>query len=62
MVESECNEAEENISQGSQVQIPDLSQLKTQENKKLENVGQEIKDKFGMQEFQVEVNKIEKKE
>ena len=62
MVESECNDAEENISQGSQVQVPDPSQLKTQENKKLENVGQEIKDKFGMQEFQVEVNKIEKKE
>ena len=39
--------------------IKPLSERNTEEQK-LKEVGEQIKDKFGMEEFEVEVNKIEK--
>lgn len=48
------NGLEECISKGNEPIVVPIT-----DEKKLENVGQQIKDKFGMEEFDVEVKKIE---
>ena len=52
---------EENEEQTEEEKIKPISERAT-EAEKLKQVGEQIKDKFGMDEFQVEVNKIEKEQ
>ena len=52
---------EEENEEQTEEKIKPLSERET-EAEKLKQVGEQIKDKFGMDEFQVEVSKIEKEQ
>ena len=52
---------EEENEEQTEEKIKPLAERAT-EAEKLKQVGEKIKDKFGMVEFQVEVNKIEKEQ
>ena len=52
---------EEENEEQTEEKIKPLAERAT-EAEKLKQVGEQIKDKFGMDEFQVEVNKIEKEQ